>query len=490
MQNPSGGQKDTNPPIVLKTTPKHGATNTSPGIIELEFDEFVKLKNVQNELLISPPLNTTPDITLKGKKLSITLYDELKTQNTYTFNFGKGIADFHEGNLLDNYSLVFSTGDELDSLFIKGSLNVCEKENSAESIVVGIYEKNSLVRDSTIYLQKPDYFCLLDDEKNFEINHIRPGTFELCAFEDVNANYQYDGVSEKIAFYKELIEIGDTTDFDLWLFKEEAELKRLDVDVKENGRIHFAFNKTIDTAFAYSSQDLIQKIEMDSLFIWPTSYPKDSFLVYTNVNGHIDSLSVQLDSLKKHNIKLTANEKRLKSDDWLTIYSNAPIVKIDPSKIKILSDSVSLDYKMEIEAFKMAFKIPVSEGQTYQVKIEKGAVLSTYENQNDSTNLSFYSKKQSALADLKINLNTSTENYFVELLKDAKVLERIEPSKNLRFNELLPGSYQIRITLDTNKDGAWSAGNYLKDVQPEKVFYYTEEINLRENWELEIDWAL
>ena len=165
-------------------------------------------------------------------------------------------------------------------------------------------------------------------------------------------------------------------------------------------------------------------------------------------------------------------------------------MKIDPSKIKILSDSVSLDYKMEIEAFKMAFNIPVSEGQTYQVKIEKGAVLSTYENQNDSTNLSFYSKKQSALADLKINLNTSTENYFIELLKDAKVLERIEPSKNLRFNELLPSSYQIRITLDTNKDGAWSAGNYLKDVQPEKVFYYTEEINLRENWELEIDWAL
>ena len=311
MQNPSGGQKDTNPPIVLKTTPKHGATNTTPDFIELEFDEFVKLKNIQNELLISPPLNTTPDITLKGKKLFIALYDELKTQNTYTFNFGKGIADFHEGNLLDNYSLVFSTGDELDSLFIKGTLNVCENENATQSIVVGIYEKNSLVRDSTIYLQKPDYFCLLDDEKNFEINHIRPGTFELCAFEDVNANYQYDGVSEKIAFYKELIEIGDTADFDLWLFKEEAELKRLDVDVKENGRIHFAFNKTIDTAFAYSSQDLIQKIEMDSLFIWPTSYPKDSFLVYTNVNGHLDSLSVQLDSLKKHDIQLTANKKNV-----------------------------------------------------------------------------------------------------------------------------------------------------------------------------------
>ena len=490
MQSPSGGQKDTNPPIVLKSTPKHGATNTTPEFIELEFDEFVKLKNIQNELLISPPLNTTPDITLKGKKLFIALYDELKTQNTYTFNFGKGIADFHEGNLLDNYSLVFSTGDELDSLLIKGSLNVCENKNATQNIVVGIYEKNNLVRDSTIFLQKPDYFCLLDEENNFKINHIRPGTFELCAFEDVNANYQYDGISEKIAFYKELIEIGDTADFDLWLFKEEAALKRLDVDVKKNGRIHFAFNKTIDTAFAYSSQDLIQKIEMDSLFIWPTSYPKDSFQVYTNVNGRIDSLSVQLDSLKKHNIRLTAKEKRLKSEDWITIYSNAPIVKIDTSKIKILSDSVSLDYKMENEAFNISFNIPVYEGQTYQVKIEKGAVLSTYGNQNDSTNLSFYSRKQNTLADLKINLNTPTEDYFVELLKDAKVIERIEPSKNLRFNELLPGSYQIRITLDTNKDGAWTAGNYLKDVQPEKVFYYTEEINLRENWEVEIDWTL
>ena len=114
IQSPGGGEKDTNPPTVLRSIPKQAETKVKPSMIEIQFDEFFVLKNIANELLISPPLNEAPIISQKGKSLFIELQEELNNNSTYTLNFGKGIADYHEGNVLKDYALVFSTGAKLD----------------------------------------------------------------------------------------------------------------------------------------------------------------------------------------------------------------------------------------------------------------------------------------------------------------------------------------------------------------------------------------
>ena len=490
IQSPSGGEKDLNPPFVINSFPEQGALNMEPTLIKMEFDEYVKLNNLQKELLISPPLNKSPLMVLKGKKLQLELQEELKPNSTYTFNFGKGIADYHEGNILENYSLVFSTGDELDSLFLKGQVNSCHSATVGENIIVGIYQKEGIDRDSSLFLQKPDYFGMLNKDGTFRIDHIRAGTFELCAFEDVNGNYQYDGSSEQIAFHKNLVNSRDTSNFNLWLFKEEADLKLLDAQVKGNGRIHFTYNKSIDSAQVYSRADLIHKTANDSLFVWALNYPEDSFKVFSYVSAHLDSVMVQLDSLQKQKTKLSIQEKYLRAKSALNVSSNTPILSIDTSKIIILSDSIQIEYSVEFNDFNLFFTFQQQAEQAYNLILQDGAVLSPDENKNDSTNISFYTKDRSALAALKISLETDDDSYFIELLEDDKIIDRIDSGSNLKFSKLLPNSYQLRITMDTDKNGKWSPGNYLKNIQPEKVFYYTEEIKLRANWEFEIDWVL
>ena len=122
IQTPSGGDKDKTPPQVLSSYPEPFATEVNPQQLKLTFDEYFNLRDFSNELLVSPPLEKKPALSIKGKNLIINLKDKLKDNTTYTFNFGNGIADFHEGNILTNFSLVFSTGEEIDSLSISGDV--------------------------------------------------------------------------------------------------------------------------------------------------------------------------------------------------------------------------------------------------------------------------------------------------------------------------------------------------------------------------------
>jgi hypothetical protein len=490
MVRPTGGPKDKMPPLVLNSTPTQGATNVSPSLIEIHFDEFFVLKNLASELLISPPLDSKPKISQKGKSLFIELEEKLKENSTYTFNFGKGIADFHEGNVLKNFSLVFSTGPVLDSLSVEGNVFSCPNKKLPEEVLVAIYQTDSLKNDSTIYLQKPDYFGTVNEQGHFHIEHIRAGAFELIAFEDVNANYSYDGASEQIAFHQELINVSDSIAIDLWLFKEEDELKLL--ESKDNGRLHWAYNKEIDSVEILSDTlfDYLSKVENDSLFVWPISLAKDSLYVWTEIEQRRDSILVKVDTLRKLEIKTLPQEKYLKASEELIIQFSAPILYVDTSLINIISDSTEVEFDLNHTDFELLFEFKHKGTQQFNITLDKGAVQGIYENENDSTVLSIYTKSETALASLLVNLNIDKENYFIELLKSETVIDRLTAGEELIFKELLPSKYQLRLTLDSNKDGKWTPGNYFEGIPAEKVFYYAEELTLRANWELEVDFLM
>jgi len=490
MVQPTGGPKDNTPPLVLSSTPSQGETNVSQRLIEIHFDEFFVLKNLQSELLISPPLDSKPIISQKGKSLFIELEEDLKENSTYTFNFGKGIADFHEGNVLKDFALVFSTGSELDSLSVQGNVFSCPHEKLPEEVLVAIYQKESLKNDSTIYLQKPDYFGTVNEQGYFHIEHIRAGTFELIAFEDVNANYSYDGASEQIAFHQELINTSDSTSYELWLFKEEDELKLL--ESKDYGRLHWAYNKEIDSVKILSDFrfDYLSKVENDSLFVWPISLAKDSLYVWSEIEQRRDSILVKVDSLRKQEIKMLPPEKYLKASDELIIQFSAPILSVDTALINIITDSTQIEFDLNHTDFELLFEFEHKGARQLNITLNKGAVQGLYQNENDSISLSVYTKSETALASLLINLNIDKENYFIELLKSETVIDRLTAGEELIFKELLPSKYQLRLTVDSNKDGKWTPGNYFEGIPAEKVYYFAEELNLRANWELEVDFLM
>ena len=490
IQSPSGGEKDTNPPTVLRSIPKQAETNIKPSIIEIQFDEFFVLKNLANELLISPPLNEAPIISQKGKSLFIELQEELNNNSTYTLNFGKGIADYHEGNILKDYTLVFSTGAKLDSLQLQGSITTCPDKTLPEDVIVAIYQTDSLTKDSTIYLNKPDYFSLIDQQNKFHIKHIRDGSYELIAFKDVNANYKYDGASEQIAFHNKTINISDSATYKIWLFSEEDTLKLL--DNKDNGRIHWAYNKEIDTATFHADTTLkyFSEIKKDSLFLWPYNMSSDSAYVWAKVGQLCDSILIKNDSLKRNIKILPLSSDYLKDSENLHLKTSGPIISIDSSKIELVADSIQIDFSLIKGDFKIDIKFEHIVNKEYNLIMHQGAIKGLNKSENDSTNIYFYTKSESLLAGLKVNTALQDTVYFIELLKEGVTLETIDAGKPHYFEKLLPARYEIRLIVDSNQDGKWTAGNYFENVLPEKVYYYPEVINLRANWELEVNWEI
>jgi hypothetical protein len=200
--SPTGGPKDETAPEVTLSIPANKAINSKSEELEITFSEFIVLKNLNEELVISPPLKERPVTRIRNKTLVIDLNNELRDNTTYTLNFGTAIADNNEGNLLPDFEFVFSTGPVIDSLAVTGSaLNAFNLKPEKEKITVMLYDNLS---DSAPYRDLPLYIAKTSSEGKFAINNIRPGTFRLFALKDANNNLKFDIPDEMIAF-------GDTS---------------------------------------------------------------------------------------------------------------------------------------------------------------------------------------------------------------------------------------------------------------------------------------
>jgi len=192
-----GGSKDSLPPVPLKSSPNNYSLNFSGSRIEVRFDEFFDLKNLKQELLISPPMAEEPVIKSTGKSLIIRIKDTLIANTTYAFDFGNSIVDYHEGNPLSGYKFVFSTGSELDSLKIAGSLLNAFDLSKTEKTELFLYKN---LNDSAPLLQLPRYLCRADTAGRFVLENLKQGSYRIFALQDMNGNRIYDLPNEKIAF--------------------------------------------------------------------------------------------------------------------------------------------------------------------------------------------------------------------------------------------------------------------------------------------------
>lgn len=204
---PSGGPKDEDPPRVLDSKPANRSVNFKGKTIEITFDEFVKLSNIQKEVLISPPLKKAPEYRLRGKTLQIRLAETLEAKTTYTIFFGEAIVDLTESNPLSNYSFVFSTGTVLDSMSIEGILNNAFDLTVPEDAFVMLYDRapDTIMPDSLPYLLRPLYVGRTDKEGHFRLANLRDTAYKIFALIDMNSNFLYDMPGERIAFLDSLI---------------------------------------------------------------------------------------------------------------------------------------------------------------------------------------------------------------------------------------------------------------------------------------------
>lgn len=199
---PSGGPKDELPPLILEMNPEPFNTNFSGNTIEIEFDEYIKLHEPANQILISPPQRKSPEYVIKKKSLIVKFKDTLMENTTYTINFGEAIRDNNEGNVLGRLTYVFSTGAYLDSMQVKGRVLNAIDGSPADDILVMLYDQDV---DSLPLDTLPLYFGRTDELGNFRLSNLKNIDYKIFGLKDENANYIYDIPEENIAFLDGMI---------------------------------------------------------------------------------------------------------------------------------------------------------------------------------------------------------------------------------------------------------------------------------------------
>ncbi len=199
---PTGGEKDILPPVIIKSLPENKSVYFNEKKITIEFDENIQLKDVNKELLISPPTAEKPSVKTNMNKLIIKFIDSLKPQTTYLFDFGNSLADYNEGNVYKNYSYVFSTGAVIDSLQVSGTLvNAFDNEPILNAMVL----LHSNMSDTAFTKILPNYVAKTDSSGHFTFKYIAYGTYKIFALKDASYNFTYESGTEELAFSSELL---------------------------------------------------------------------------------------------------------------------------------------------------------------------------------------------------------------------------------------------------------------------------------------------
>jgi len=202
---PTGGPKDTAPPVVVQAVPENNSTNFIGKKIEITFDEYITLENANQNVLISPPLSEKPDIKLKNKTVVVKFKETLAANTTYTINFGSAIKDLHEGNPFKDYVFSFSTGDHIDTLRIAGKVLNAEDKKPVEDAYVSLYAADRENLDSLPLSTVPNYITKTDKEGNFGLNGLADKKYLVFALKDVNSNLYFDQPNEEVAFLDTLV---------------------------------------------------------------------------------------------------------------------------------------------------------------------------------------------------------------------------------------------------------------------------------------------
>lgn len=202
MVAPTGGPKDEEHPLIVKAEPPFNSVNFDQKKINITFNEFIQLKDLNSNLVVSPPMEEKPDVTIKGKTLEIELISELQDSTTYNLYFGNSVQDFNEGNPIENFEYVFSTGEYIDSLSIKGQVINSYNLLPEEGVFVMLYKD---YEDSVPLKQLPIHVSKTNKDGFFQINNISNNTFKLFCLRDANKNYLFDLPNEDIAFIDSLI---------------------------------------------------------------------------------------------------------------------------------------------------------------------------------------------------------------------------------------------------------------------------------------------
>src|SRR5664279_4093224 len=210
INTPTGGPRDRTPPVVVKSVPLFGSKNFNGDKIEILFNKYVVLDNINDKFMVSPPMKKKPRVVIRGKAVLVELLDKLKDSTTYTFYFRDAIKDLNEGNILQNYQFVLSTGPVIDSLSVTGNIYNANNLEVPEKTIVLMYRE---LADSAVVKHLPEYITRLTQDGYFRIDNVRPGTYRLFGLKDADNSKNYNLPDEEFAFMDSTVVINTAKNY-------------------------------------------------------------------------------------------------------------------------------------------------------------------------------------------------------------------------------------------------------------------------------------
>ncbi|WP_379966426.1 Ig-like domain-containing domain [Epilithonimonas sp. UC225_85] len=521
--SPIGGAKDSIPPKMIGSNIDTTRINVRRDIKELriDFDEYITLKDVSKNLIISPPINYTKIIpsSTGNKYLQIQWKDTLQANTTYNFNFGNSIVDLNENNVLPYFNFAFSTGSKLDDLYISGTIadalgNDKNTEGKEKNLVVGLYQ----VKDTMNYRQKPYYISKADADGYFELNYLTPGKYRIVGFDDENSNSIYDIGKENVAFQKEEIDlVNNISGLKLKAFPSKKTVKYKEMTISTGG-VTMLFDgkpeKVVVKAVDGKPVDykVTHKSKSDSVRIWFDAVKENiGATVSENLKFSYDTGSKQ-DTMSIFYKKPAKDEmtianpfsNKLAPETDFRFSSNYIITKIQPENWKLESDSIVQNFTAkisELDSTQIIIKSNFVTGKKYQLTVPKNTVGSFYNRSSESVRFDFEVAKPEEFGSFTAHIkNLPSQKFWIQLLdeKNDPAYQQYTNLADVKFINLKPGNYKLRILVDNNENGIWDNADFATGVLAEDAYLFRKagekelmsKINVRPMWEINENWDL
>lgn len=551
-EGPTGGPKDSIPPIVVRSTPLNGAVNYKKKEVQVFFNENITVDKVAENVVISPPQTVQPVIRGNARVLTVNFQDELIDSTTYSIIFGDAIVDLNEKNILKNYTFSFATGPEIDTLKIAGRLFDARNLDPLPGIIVGIH---SNLEDSALLKQQFLRIGKTDDKGEFTVMNIKAGRYKLYALKDNNRDMMYQP-GEAVAFHDSIhipevrfTEIVDT----IWADSVQIDtiISRRTIQYKPDDLVLKLFSESKKRQYLLKSErpdprwfNLIFNDRQDSLpTVRPLNFSADKpFLLQKN--SRLDSLTYwipdstiyQLDTLQLEvrykktdsifqlvhttdTLQLTVRRQRtqaraaavvagplqfksnltseFESYNKAILYFDEPLQYIDTSLVRI---SEKVDTVLHPVAFKwialdsigLIYKLdlPLKPGSMYEFTADSAAFQTIFGKVNLLTKRNFKIKTPEDYAVFSMVLDNPDTLAVLEIINPQELALYTQKAieKEVKFEYLKPGEYFLRMYIDRNNNGQWDPGSIDSRTQPEEVFYFSKKLTLKANWELEENW--
>ena len=441
---PTGGDKDSLPPLLVSVTPPDSSRNFQGKRINFVFNEFVQIDRPQENLLITPTPKSNPNVEARLRTVSVVIRDTLEPNTTYTIDFGDAIRDINEANILRNFVYIFSTGPSIDSLEFSGRVILAESGKTDSTLLVFLYRS---LDDSAVLKEKPRYITRVNNNGNFIFRNLPAGRFAIYATKDEGGQRRYLSRTQLFAF-------ADTP-------------------------IVVQPNPTPVTLYAFIAKD--------------TNAPLITIPIKnTGVKGAATDKRLRLESSLE-------NELLDLLDSFHLYFRAAPLKYFDTSRLRLTNEKFetlsNYTFVKDTSNKKVTLFHPWTENTGYNLIIDKDFAEDTAGRKllrDDTLNFRTRRDKEYGLVRLRFpNLDVTKNPVLLFIQNDQVVHSHVFTNKEFYAKIFKPGEYELRLLFDVNKNGLWDTGEFFgKHQQPERVQPISRKITVKANWDNEVDITL